>query len=205
LLPALGFGFNKLNPTILMFASLFRKSKGNSGELMIVKKTALMVIAPQNFRDEECFETKEELENAGIAVTIASLTKGDKKGKLGGSIFAEKSISEVNVEDYNAVVFIGGQGASIYFKNPIALDIARQSYKIGKVVAAICIAPIILANAGILSGKSATAYEDEESKAAFIKARAVFTGKSVEVDGKIVTGNGPKASREFGKKIAELI
>jgi protease I len=188
-----------------MFEGIFGKS-GNQGEFKKeFIRAALMIIAPQNFRDEECFETKEELEKVGVRVIVASLTRGEKKGARGGSIPAELSIGEVNVEDYSAVIFVGGSGAQIYFKNPIALDIARQSYKKGLVTAAICIAPVILANAGVMNGKKATAFDDEMSRAAFSRANAVFTGKNVEVDGKIVTGNGPGASREFGRKIAELI
>jgi len=188
-----------------MFGGLFKKRTIPAEEMFTVRKAALMIIAPQNFRDEECFETKEELEKAGIKVVIASLTQGKKKGSRSGLALAEKSIGDVNVDDYDAVMFIGGSGAEIYFKNPIALDIARQSYKKGKLTAAICIAPVILANAGVLNGKSATAFDDAISRAAFNKAKAVFTGKTIEVDGKIVTGNGPKASREFGRKLAELI
>jgi protease I len=188
-----------------MFGGLFKKHSAQAEETAAIGKTALMIVAPQNFRDEECFETKEELEKAGVKVVVASLTKGEKTGKAGGKILAEKSIGEVKVDDYDAVLFIGGSGAEMYFKNPIALDIARQAYKKGKLTAAICIAPIIFAAAGILSGKKVTAFDCPESRAALSKAGAIFTGKNVEIDGKIVTGNGPKASREFGRKIAELI
>jgi protease I len=188
-----------------MFEGLFKRSKGISIESKSQKKTALMIIAPQDFRDEECFETKEELEKAGVKVTIASLTRGEKKGKLGGAIMAERSIAEVKMEDYDAVIFIGGMGSKIYFKNPIALDIARQAFKTGKVVAAICISPIILANAGLLSEKRATVSEGPEAEKVFKEKGVIYTGKNVEVDGKIITGNGPKASREFGRKIAEMI
>ena len=71
-----------------------------------------------------------------------------------------------------------------------------------KVVAAICIAPSILVNAGILNGRRATAFPSERDN---INAVGTFTGKPVEVDGKIITANGPEAAAEFGKKIADAI
>ncbi|MEM2638356.1 MAG: DJ-1/PfpI family protein, partial [Candidatus Hadarchaeales archaeon] len=94
--------------------------------------------------------------------------------------------------------------SSIYFSNKHALSIAKEAFSAGKVVGAICIAPVILANAGILKGRRATVWDGD-----FVKmleaGGAKYTGKNVEVDGKIVTANGPHAAREFGKKIAELL
>jgi len=188
-----------------MFGNIFEKQPKPRETPRDFKRVALMVIAPQNFRDEECFETKDELEKAGIKVEIASLTKGEKRGTHGGLINADMPIGSVNVEDYDAVVFIGGAGAQIYFQNPIALDIARQAYNTGKITAAICVAPVILANSGVLNGKKATIWEGPDTMKVFRDKNVDYTGKSVEVDGKIVTANGPKASREFGRKIAELL
>lgn len=188
-----------------MFGSMFERPLRPREVPREFKKIALMIIAPQNFRDEECFETKDELEKSGVRVKIASLTKGEKKGTHGGTINAELPIGSINVEDYDAVIFVGGNGAQIYFQNPIVLDIARQAYRAGKVTAAICIAPVILANSGILNGKRATVWEDNDSMRIFRDKNVDYTGKGVEVDGKIVTANGPKASRDFARKIIDLL
>ncbi|MCD6547055.1 MAG: DJ-1/PfpI family protein [Nanoarchaeota archaeon] len=163
----------------------------------------LMIIAPKNFRDEELFHTKEELEKEGNEVTIASTTTEEATGMLGGKAKPEITIDEVNVDDYDAIVFVGGTGASIYFENQRAHEIAKQAYEKGKVVAAICIAPSTLANAGILKGKMATSWPSEETN--LLAKGASYTGDPVTVDGKIVTANGPTAARNFGRKIAELL
>lgn len=163
----------------------------------------LLIIAPNNFRDEELFYTKEEIEKAGHITTIASLKKEKSKGMLGGEAMPEKTIDEINENDYNAIVFVGGSGASIYFNNQEALDIVKKFYDEDKIVAAICIAPSILANAGILKNKKATCWESESEN---LEQKGVkYTGNPVEVDGKIITANGPKAAREFGKKISEMV
>jgi protease I len=57
-------------------------------------------------------------------------------------------------------------------------------------------------NAGILNGKKATSFPSERDN---INAVGTYTGNAVEVDGKIITGNGPQAAKEFGKKIAESL
>jgi protease I len=165
---------------------------------------ALLIIAPKDFRDEELFHTKEVLEKAGIKTEIASLRKGEATGMLGGRVSVDLTIDRVKVEDYDAVIFVGGSGSSVYFKNERALTIAREAFSLGKVVAAICIAPVILANAGVLKGKKATVWNGEFLK--MLEAGgAKHTGRNVEIDGKIVTANGPHAAKDFGKKIAELL
>ena len=161
---------------------------------------ALLIIAPNNFRDEELFDTKSALEESGVETEIASTTTNEAKGMLGGKAKPDISIDAVVVDNYDAVIFIGGSGSSVYFNNEKALAIAKQSYESVKITAAICIAPSILANAGILEGKKATAYSSEAGN---LEAKgASYTGKAVEQDGKVITANGPQAARAFGEAIA---
>lgn len=166
-------------------------------------KKALLIIAPQNFRDEELFHTKEELENAGVEVTVASTTTSEATGMLGGVIIPNILVSDVNAGDYDAVLFIGGTGASIYFNDSIAHGIVKNAYVEGKIIGAICIAPSTLANAGVLDGKKATAYSSERSN--LESKGANFTGAGVEVDGKVITADGPGSARNFGKTIAKAL
>lgn len=162
-----------------------------------------MVIAPEKFRDEELFETKDELEKKGNKITIASTKKGECVGILGGRAMAELRVDDVNANDYDAIIFVGGPGSSIYFDDERALRIAQEAEKKGKILGAICIAPVILANAGILKGRKATVFESGIMD--LKKKGAKCTGEGVSVDGKIVTADGPRSAREFGKKIAELL
>lgn len=163
----------------------------------------LMIIAPERFRDEELFITKEELDKAGHETVIASIAKGICPGSRGGFATATLTLNEVQTRDYDAVVFVGGGGSKMYFTNEEVLRIAKEMYKKKTVVAAICLAPVILANAGILTEKNATV-AGTEAKTIESKG-ANYTGPGVTVDGKIVTGNAPKSSRLFGQKIDELL
>lgn len=163
----------------------------------------LMIIAPERFRDEELFVTQEELENAGHTIVIASIAKGICPGSRGGFATSSLTLAEIQVENYDAVVFVGGGGSKVYFANSDALRIAKEMYAKGKVTTAICLAPVILANAGVLKGKNATV-AGTEAKTIESKG-AIYTGPGVMVDGNIVTGNAPKSSRLFGQKIVELL
>ena len=166
-------------------------------------KKVLLVVAPGNFSDEELFETKAELEAAGAETAVASKKTGTITGTLGGKASATLALSDVAPGDYDAVVFVGGSGSAAYFNDRDALNIAKEAAGKGKVLAAICIAPSILANAGVLRGKKATAFGSEAPN---LRAKgASYTGQPVTVDGKIITGNGPGAAKEFGRKIAEAL
>ncbi|MEA4812519.1 MAG: DJ-1/PfpI family protein [Anaerolineaceae bacterium] len=163
----------------------------------------LMIIAPERFRDEEFFIPKEEFEKAGHETFIASTKIGVCKGSRGGSTTADLLFNNINPEAYDAVVFVGGGGSKLLFNDPDALNIATKMNKKVKVVSAICLAPVILANAGVLQGKNATV-SGQEAKTIESKG-AKYTGPGVTVDGNIITGNAPKSSRLFGQKICELL
>lgn len=165
-------------------------------------KKILMVIAPADFRDEEYFETRKILEDAGNKVTVANSTGQPSKSMFGKLVKPDKSFYDVNAKDFDAIIFVGGSGTSVYFNNQQALNLAKEFNKSGKIVAAICIAPSILANAGILDDKKATSFPSERDN---INAVGTYTGKIIETDGKIITGSGPEAAKEFGKKIAEAL
>ena len=166
-------------------------------------KKAVLIISRENFRDEELFETKRVLEGAGVRTAIASTKIGVVRGQLGVMAEARILLNQLRVDDYDAVVFVGGLGASEYFQNPIALRIARDAAARGKVVAAISIAPTILANAGVLRGVRATSLLSE--RPALERAGATYTGEPVERDRLIITAVGPMAANQFGRAIVDAL
>jgi len=166
-------------------------------------KSILMIIAPVDFRDEEFLEPKEVFKEQGFNVTVASKGVKQAKGKLGAIADVDKDISAVTVDDYDAVVFVGGPGTKVYFEDSDALSIAKEAYEKDKVVGAICIAPSILGNAGVLEAKKATCFSSEATT--LEDQGAEYTGKDVEVDGKIITANGPAAAVRFATEIVEAL
>jgi len=175
---------------------------------MIQGRRILMVIAPKDFRDEELFKPKKAFEEAGAQVTIASKGVSVAKGMLGGTIGVERDLKDVSVGDYDAVVFVGGSGASEYFDDTIALDLAKEAYDKGKIVGAICIAPVILANAGILKDKKATVWSSllNHSHVNALKEKgAIYTGEKITKDGMIITASGPDAAELFADAIIKAL
>ena len=165
------------------------------------------VVAPTGFRDEELFDTKKTLDSKGVEGIIASTRKGALQGQLGGSAEAEKSLNEVTASDFDGVVFIGGPGVEEHklYENSTVLSLAKEFASAGKLVAAICIAPRILAKAGLLAGKNATMFPDDDSKRILEEGGAEISSQNVVADGKIVTGDGPSAAKAFAEKIASLL
>ncbi|MBD3360908.1 DJ-1 family protein [Candidatus Peregrinibacteria bacterium] len=162
----------------------------------------LMVIAAKGYQDIEYETPKEILEQNGHTV-ITTSTKPEAKGSLGGSTKVDILLKKVDPKDYDAITFIGGPGSHKLIKNRKTLSLAKNFYESGKLTTAICAAPAILANAGILEGKTATCHEGQSQT--LIKKEANYTGSPVEQDSNIITASGPGAARDFGKKIAKAI
>jgi protease I len=116
------------------------------------------------------------------------------------------ALKDVEVGDYDRIGFIGGPGAAALKAEPHALRVAREAFEAGMPLGAICIAPTILAAAGVLQGKRATVWEGGrgEERAEIQKRGAIPTAELVTIDGTVVTGNGPDAALAFGQALAAL-
>lgn len=173
------------------------------------QKVAALIIAEKTFRDEEYQIPKEMLAQAGVKVLTVSTTLNKAIGKLGMEAQPDLLISALDKQDLDALIFIGGGGSSQYFKDSTAHNLARKYFTQGKIVGAICIAPVILAEAGVLKGLKATVFPD--GKSVLIEKGAVYTGNVVEIDESaptgaiVITGAGPEAAEEFGRQLVKLI
>ena len=109
----------------------------------------------------------------------------------------------MKVGHYDAIIFVGGEGAVQYWDDPQAHRLIKEALKKGKVLGAISISPITLANAKILIGKKATVWPTLGNRLKW--AGAVYTGEAVEIDGKIVTADRPDSAEEFANAILRMI
>jgi protease I len=182
---------------------LFSCASGDQKPQSLEGKKVALIIASQQFRDEELHEPKQILETAGAKVVVVSSTLEESQGMLGMKVRPDLLVDSLRVADFDAVIFVGGVGAQEYWADSTAHAIAQTALDSGKVLGAICIAPVTLANAGVLSGKKATVWSSERER--LEAGGAVYTGADVEVDGRLVTANGPGAARAFGKRIVTLL
>jgi protease I len=162
-----------------------------------------MVIAQKSFRDEELLTPKKAFESAGHSVTVVAPSTATATGMLGAKVTPDGTIKDAESAKYDAVVFVGGSGATALFDDRDAHRLAREAVEGGKVVGAICLAPSILARAGLLKGKRATVWKSESKT--LESGGATYTGEPVTVDGKLVTGNGPEAAAEFADELLKQL
>ena len=163
-------------------------------------KKILYIIASNGYQDIEYEIPKSILEENSCEVITAS-SKEIAKGSLGGSTKVDLLIENVRPENYDAIVFAGGPGSREYFDNETALKIAKFFNSQGKLTCAICAGPGILANAEILKDKKSTCFEGISD---IIEGKgAIYTGNQTEIDGNIITANGPKSAKLFGELIAQ--
>jgi len=177
-------------------------------EKTIENKKIAMIIAHRDFRDEEYFVPKEILEGAGAEVKTASNQMGRALGADGGEVEIDLLVKDLNPAEFDVVVFIGGPGCLGNLDNENSYQVAKETVSQNKILASICISPIILAKAGVLKGKKATVWSSpmDRSPVKILEENgAIYQDELVVVDGKIITGNGPGAAKEFGEAIVEVL
>lgn len=166
-------------------------------------KKVLMVIAHEIFRDEEYLRPKEVLESAGIKVITASTSLEPATGKLGAMVNPDILLRESLAAEYDAIVFVGGSGSRSYFNDPVAHALAKSAVDNKKLLASICSATGILAQAGVIKGKNVTSFPAEAEL--IEKNGAHYTGKEIELDDRLITANGPAAAPAFGEAIRKML
>jgi len=196
---------------IILFLILFlllsgcgiKKNISQPKNNMLANDKILMVIAPKDFRDPEYNEPRKVFEEAGAEVKVASIQGGVAIGAEGTEVNIGLTVGEVRVEDFDAVVFVGGPGMAQIIGDETLQILASEFFAAGKITSAICVAPAILAQAGVLKGKKATAWSGVQD--VLENGGASFSPQPVVVDGKIITADGPAAAREFGEEIIEAL
>jgi protease I len=171
------------------------------------QQRVLAVIAFERFRDEEFLVPRRVLEEAGVAMTVCSSALGTATGKLGAQVDVEVTLADAAAQgasgDYDAVLFVGGPGSKGFWDDAAAHKLATGFVEAGKLVCAICSAPVILARAGLLKGRCATCFDGDRTE--LERGGATYTGAEVTLDGRFVTGSGPTAAEAFAHTIVERL
>ncbi len=162
-----------------------------------------LLVSADNFEDSELLVPYYRLQEAGVAVTVASLSRGAIKGKHGYEVSVDMTLDEVNPDDYAILVLPGGKAPAVLRKEPKALEITRNFFTHVKPVAAICHGPQILISAGLLKGRRATCYLSvaDEIK----EAGTLYEDREVVVDGNLVTSRQPADLPAFMRETMKLL
>ena len=159
----------------------------------------VMILAP-GFEELEAVGTADVLARLGIGVTFAGLEDIKVTGSHNMTITAKCKLEELAVTDFDGVILPGGlPGSTNLLESGLVISWIREMNKCGKITAAICAAPIVLAKAGVLTSGRFTMYPGFDSYLNGLQ----YTDALAEKEGNVVTGKGPGAVFAFAAKIAE--
>ena len=167
-----------------------------------------MIIAHRDFRDEEYFIPKRILMSKNFEIVTVSSFNEKAVGMHGGEAKIDMIIDNLIIDDFDAVLFIGGAGVADNINNSEFHRVAKEAVEKGKILGAICVAPMILAKAGVLNGKKATVWSSPMNKnpiKVLKENKAIYEDETVVTDGKIITANGPLSADQFGQTVVEVL
>jgi 4-methyl-5(b-hydroxyethyl)-thiazole monophosphate biosynthesis len=156
-----------------------------------------LIILADDFEDIEAFTTIDVLERAGIEVTKLGITSKLVTSAHGVRVMVDGLLSGADMAPFDILVLPGGPGYKNLLNSAAVIKTVKQFDKEGKTIGAICAAPIVLAEAGILDDKMAVVYPGLEKKIPRVRDAKVIAS------GNIITSKGPGTALEFSLMIVE--
>jgi protein deglycase len=156
------------------------------------------VLLADGFEEVEALAVVDVLRRADIETLLAGLRDGPVTGAHGVRVIPDALIEAVSPEAFDMIVLPGGQpGSDNLNADPRVRELVRGFSRKGKLTGAICAAPIVLADAGVLEGKHATSYPSYKDRL----GNAVYEEKTVVEDGNVLTSRGAGTALSFGLAI----
>lgn len=161
------------------------------------------VLLADGFEEVEALTAVDLLRRARVYVDTVSITEDYKvHGAHGINVQTEDLFEEVNFDEFDMIVLPGGMpGTTNLMAHPGVRQIVTAFAQAGKPVGAICAAPMILADLGLLQGKKATCYPSCEEN----MQGAVLTGAPVTVDGNLITSRGVGTAIDFALELISVL
>jgi DJ-1 family protein len=163
-----------------------------------MSKRVLCVIT-DGFEEIEAITPVDLLRRAEVEVVIASLDGGLVKGRCGVVIQPDATLEEVNPENFDLLFLPGGPGVKALRSDGRAASLARKFYDSGRPVAAICAAPLVLNDAGLLEGHRFTSHSSTWSDLPKAEDERVIE------DGLLLTSRGAGTALDFGFALVRLL
>jgi len=142
------------------------------------------------------------LRRAGIDVVVAGLKAGIVTASRGVQLMPDVTLDEALQHEYDMVVLPGGMPGAANLKDDARMiALLKKMAAAGQYTAAICAAPMVLAEAGLLDGKQATSYPG------FLDAIPGVTLSTAAVvqDGNVLTSRGPGTAMDFALALIEVL
>jgi DJ-1 family protein len=167
----------------------------------MIKKAVLFLA--DGFEEMEALTPVDVLRRAGVEVTVAGISGKSATGAHGVTVQADIALSELT-GNFDLLIFPGGMpGSKNLGESAKAKELAIKHAGAGKLIAAICAAPVFTLGAwGILDGKTATCYPGMDN---LLPAGVKFSPDRVVVDGNVITSRGPGTATEFSLALVEKL
>jgi len=172
-------------------------------EESVMKKRVAILVA-EGFHDGEAYMPMGYFVNQGFEVTVIGSEAGKVKSYNSDfTINIDKAVTEVNAEDFDALVLPGGKGPALLRENVDVVEFVKAFQATGRVIAAICHGPQVLITAGLVEGMTCTGVGGIQEELEVAGAR--FIDEPVVVDGNLVTSRVPGDLYDFSSTIVKKI
>lgn len=164
----------------------------------------LVVVPPEGFDDQALRFARSSLYNVHVGTrSVSTVTEELIKGRLQDEFQVDGPIDGERMEDYSGVIFVGCEHGSTFLENPEAQRLAREASAADKMIGAWGRGVAVLARAGVLKGKRVTGARDVATEVE--RAGGRYTGRQLEVSGKVVTALDEAVGMRFGKALAQIV
>jgi protein deglycase len=161
----------------------------------------ILVLLAEGFEEIEAITAIDLLRRSGAEVLTASLAEGIHViGRTGITIHADAALAEVLNRDFDCVFVPGGPGVKHLRADPRVPDLLRRQHAAGRWIAAICAAPTVLQDAGLLAGRRYTAHFSVSGE-----LPAILANERVVADGRLLTSRGAGTALDFALLLVEKL
>ncbi len=161
----------------------------------------VLIILPEGFEELEAVAPIDLLRRAGAEVVTAALGDGiHVTGRNGLTVHADTTLAAVGEKLFDALVLPGGPGVQHLRADPRVRDTVLRHDAAGRWLAAICAAPTVLHDAGLLAGRRYTAHFSVAAE-----LPAILTAERTVADGRLLTARGAGTATDFGMLLVEKI
>lgn len=166
--------------------------------------TTVLVPLANGCEEIEAVTVIDLLRRAGVTVVVAGLAAGPVRASRGTVLVPDTTLDQVMNDAFDMVVLPGGQPGTNNLNADARIHaILQRVYAGGKIVAAICAAPKVLATAGLLDGKRVTSFPGALDLVAI--PGMIYIDTPVIKDGRVITSRGPGVAMEFALVLIEVL
>ncbi len=159
----------------------------------------VICLLEDGFEEIEAIAPLDLLRRAGVEVVMAGVPGRQVTGKCGVTVVADALLADVSADGFDVLFLPGGPAVTKLRGNGSVIQLIRSFHESDRLIAAICAAPLLLADAGILNGKRFTAHSSTSGEL------PGNSGERVVLDGKILTSRGAGTALDFGLELVAIL